>query len=119
MSIQEEINELEAIRYRLKEINVEAKKYRARAKQLEENIARFLESKNLPGIKDDVNRIAVVIEEKDTRSRKKNKERDSDAINILEKYGVHSPERVLKELLNARKGIEQKVPKIKLQKYND
>jgi hypothetical protein len=117
MSIREEIKELEAIKYRLKQINKEANDLRKRSKVIEQSIAEFLNARNLPGVKDDSG-IAIVVEEKILRAHKRNKDRDNDALQILEKYGVHSPEKVLKEVLDARKGEEKRGHKIKLSKYN-
>lgn len=112
MSIQPQVNELNGIKAELKAINAKAKRLRARKKVLEAEIAEFIKSKDLPGVKHHGTEIRV--EEKTTRAGKSNKQRDLDAMDVLERYGIRHPDRVLQELMEARKGEEIAVNKLKM-----
>lgn len=112
MSIQPQVNELAGIKTELKVINAKAKKLRARKKDLETEIAKYIKAKDLPGVKHHGTEIRV--EEKISRAGKSNKQRDLDAMNVLENYGIRHPERVLQELMEARKGEEVQIDKLKM-----
>lgn len=115
MSIRSDVQELENIKLEIKNLNCKKKKLREREKALEISISEYLKSKETPGVK--FQGTAVILEQKEIRNSKKPKQRDSEAINILEKYGIKSPEKVLTELLEARKGEKIISSKIKMKKY--
>jgi hypothetical protein len=82
----------------------------------EYKIKEYLSSKEEPGFK--LQGTAVILEEKETRAKKKNKEKDEDALYILEKYGItENKEKILNEILEARKGDLQTTKKLKIQKF--
>jgi hypothetical protein len=112
MSIQPQVNELNGIKAELKGLNARARKLRARKKQLEAEIAAYIKSKELPGVKHRGTEIRV--EEKTKRAGKSNKQRDIDAMDVLERYGIRHPDRVLQELMEARKGEEIPIDKLKV-----
>jgi hypothetical protein len=102
MSIKSWVTELEAIRAEIKSVGEKRKKLKNREKALMESITDFLKAHNQPGVKHQG--VAVLLEEKEKHEPKKGKERDSDAMEVLKKYGIHDTEKALKEILNARKG---------------
>ena len=112
MSIQPQVNELNGIKAELKVLNARAKKLRERKKYLESEITAYIKSKELPGVKHQGAEIRI--EEKTTRAGKSNKQRDIDAMNVLERYGIRHPDRVLQELMEARKGEEIPIDKLKV-----
>ena len=118
MSIQHNVNELQEINKEIKRLNEKKRTLNKRAKLLEENIIKFLESKEQHGVK--YKNKAVLLESKKKTRTKKTKERATDSISVLQKYGISNPEKVLKELLDARKGekVDTKMLSFKdLKKY--
>ena len=114
MSIQSYVQELEAIRGEIKILNEKKKKLNVRVKTLEGNISEYLKSKDQPGVK--YNGKEIILERKEVPGPKKPKERDSDSLKVLEKYGIKDSSKVLEELMNARKGDLVTKDKIKVTK---
>lgn len=116
MSIQSYVNELESIKIELKSLNEKRRKLKTREHELENNIADFLKSKDQVGVKYQGSKI--ILEQKEKRVNKKNKDKDMDAINVLLNYGLNDPQKVLNEILEARKGEKVQTDKLKIQKIN-
>jgi len=102
MSIKADVTELESIRAEIKQLNIRRKKLKEKERAAEARIALYLKAKDQPGVKH--RGTAVILEEKECSGPKKNKDRDLDAMHVLERYGVKDTEKVLKEILKARKG---------------
>lgn len=117
MSIKAYVQELDSIQYELKTMAARRKKLKEREKKLMEDIKDFLREKDQVGVKH--HGTAIILEEKQVRAKKKAKERDQDAIDILEQYGIDNPDKVLAELLEARKGTKITEPKLTFKKYKD
>jgi hypothetical protein len=115
MSIKADVRELENICFELKKLTIKRKQLNELKKNVENRIREYLKSKGQPGLKD--NGKAIILDKKPVREKKKPKERDATSISVLEKFGVENPEKVLKELLDARKGEQIPGDKIKLIKY--
>ena len=117
-AIQAELNELRGIQHEIKTKSTDLKRLRNRKKELEKNIAAYIKAKDLPGVKH--HGTAVLLEETTTKAPKAKKDREKDAVRVLEQYGVqNSPERILKEILKARQGEEITIDKIKMKKYKN
>lgn len=116
MSIQSYVTELESIKIELKILNEKKRKLKLREHELENNIATFLKSKEQMGVKYQGSKI--VLEQKEKRANKKNKDKDIDSINILMNYGLNDPQKVLNEILEARKGEKVQTDKLKIQKLS-
>ena len=115
MSIQSQINELNAIKNELKHIRIRSAALRTRAKKMEDDIEEYLSSKDQPGLK---YKGTAIIREVTTKHKNKKKiHQTADCIQVLEKYGIHSPEKVLDELTNAKKGSPTEHKKLKFKKY--
>lgn len=117
MSIRSWVQELQAIRAELHSLAQKRKKLKDDEKKVTENIQEYIRAKELPGVK--FQGTAVVMEEKEKHGNKPNKERDADAKNVLEQYGIKDSEKVLKEILEARKGDKQPVTKLKLKRIKE
>ena len=117
MSIQGDVNELKGLEHEIKSLAKRLKMLRQRKRSVEANIAAYLHAKETPGVKHQGT--AIIVEEKTKRASKSNKQRDRDAIYVLESHGIRHPERVLRELMEARKGEEIPADKIKMKKYKD
>jgi len=117
MSIKADVKELESIRFEIKSLNARRKMLGDKAKIVEARITDYLKSKNTPGVKN--NGLAVVLHEKPTSAPKKTKDRDMDAQLVLERYGIKDSQRVLEEIMNARKGEEIIKEKLQIHKYKD
>lgn len=116
MSIKNDVMELESIQTEKKILGAKLKKLREREKAIQSRIAEFLRSKDQIGVKHQGT--AVVLEEKEVREKKKNKERDADAIAVLrDKFGIADPEKALAEIMEARKGAKLVEEKLHIKKY--
>lgn len=102
MSIKSVLLEIEGIKVELKSLNKRAKGLRQRKKLLDGQFKEYLDSKNLPGVK--FGGKEYRLEVKEIRVPKKPKERDTDAIQILEDEGIRDPDMFLRRLLEARRG---------------
>jgi hypothetical protein len=91
----------------------EMSKLRYRKKQIEEQLCKFFDEKNQPGVK--YKGVAVLAEESTTRARKKKIEKESDCISILKKNNVNNPEKIYKEMLEKMKGDEIIKKKVRIQ----
>lgn len=80
----------------------QVKKNNLRIDSLNANFQKYLEFHSLPGVK--FRGTEYRLKEKKARAPKKPKERDEDAVKVLEEEGVQDPEDLLKRLLDARKG---------------
>ena len=114
MSIKADVSELEAIRAELKTLNERRRRLKQKENDVEKRISDYLKAKDQPGVKH--NGTAIILEEKERPLHKHPKERDADAIQVLENYGIQDADKVLKELMEARKGERQVKQKLKIQK---
>jgi hypothetical protein len=117
MSIQSYLNELSSIKSELKSIRTRGTQLRIRAKKIEEYIKEYLESKEQPGLK--YKGTAIIREIKTKHNNKKIVEQKADCIQVLEKYGINNPEKLLEELHEAKKGQPVEQTKLKFKKYKD
>lgn len=118
MSIQAELSELKGIQHEIKNKTADLKRLRNRKNELEKHIAAYIKAKDLPGVKH--HGTAVLLEEKTAKAPKAKKDREKDAIEVLEQYGIQkSPDRILKEILKARQGEDITVEKIKMKKVKN
>jgi hypothetical protein len=116
MSIRDTFTELQSIKTEMKRLKSEIKTLREAEKKAEYKIREYLMEKGEPGFK--LQGTAVILEEKEIRTKKNNKEKNEDALYILEKYGItENKEKILNELLEARKGDLQTTKKLKIQKF--
>lgn len=113
MSIQSDVNELQLIKNELKDLGVRARALRLRAKAIEHRIVEYLASKDQPGIK--YKGIAIVVEKKPKRVAKKKQDQDDDALAVLRNTGLDSSqaEKILREILEARRGASEDMSKLK------
>lgn len=117
MSIQSQVNELNAITTELKALRVRSKALKLQAKKIEKEIDDYLVAKDQPGLKYKGTAIIRCVETK--HKLKKKNEQKSDCIQILENYGVDNPEKVLEELTKAKKGSPVEQNKLKFTKYKN
>ena len=110
MSIKSDVTELNNLNVEIKRQCETLRRLRKRKKELEDNIVKYLEEKDQIGLK--YQNTAVVVEHTHQRQGKKQKERESDAINILRQYGVENANSALKDLLEAYRG--QQIDKVAL-----
>ena len=115
MSIKADVTELENIRVEIKSLNDRKKKLKEKEKVVELRIAEYLKAKDQPGVKH--RGTAIIPEEKERPGPKKPKDRDNDAMQVLEKYGVQDTQKALKEILEARKGDAILKESLKIKKY--
>tara|TARA_B110000908_G_C10001417_1_gene334295 strand:+ start:229 stop:600 length:372 start_codon:yes stop_codon:yes gene_type:complete len=114
MSIQGKVNELNSIQNELKSLRIRGATLRKRAKQIEEEIDEYLDLKEQPGLK--YKGTAIIRETATKRRVKKKVEQRSDALYVLERHGVESPEKILDEIMEARRGSPTEHRKLKFKK---
>lgn len=117
MSIKQDMHELQSIRHEIKVLNGRRKSLREKEKDVEQRIQDYLRSKDQPGVK--YNGTAIILENKEQRKVKKAKDRDRDALDILEEYGIENGQQVLQRILDARRGDPVPVSKLKFTKYKE
>ena len=113
-SIVSYISELQSINQAIAENNKKNASLRKRVKQLEKEIADYLEAKDQPGVK--FQNVAIVVEKKPKWTTKNKKEKEKDSLRILEDYGVTESRSALEDLMRVRKGEEFEDKKIKIKK---
>lgn len=116
MSIKNYVNEMNLINAEIKRVSAHLKNLRKKSKELEEYIVIFLKQKDQPGLKYD--NTAIIVETKAKRTSKKKSEAEIDALRVLEENGVENPQKVLQEIIEARKGYEIEQKKLKIKKIN-
>ena len=114
MSIQGKVNELNSIKSELKSLRQRGTALRKRAKVIEDEIEEYLDSKDQPGLK--YKGTAIIRETTTKRRTKKNADARADAIYVLERRGVESPEKLFDEIMEARRGSPTEQRKLKFKK---
>ena len=117
MSIQGKVNELNSIKNELKSLRQRGVSLRKRAKIIEEEIDEYLDSKDQPGLK--YKGTAIIRETATKRRIKKKADARADAIEVLERRGVESAEKVFDELMDARRGSPTEQRKLKFKKIKN
>ena len=112
-SIQQNVQELKNINTEIKRLQIETKKLKKRAQDIEKNILSYLNEKEQPGLK--YQNTAIIIENKAKRITRSKKDVDSNAIKILEENGVYNAREILSKTKESRKGDEVQMQKVKLQ----
>ncbi len=114
MSIQSDIKELNDVNNEIKRLSSELKKLRIQSKDIELRIVNFLQEKEQPGVK--YQGKAIILENKEKHVKKKKNEQETDALEVLSKFNIPEPEKVLKQILEARKGSLTEIQKLKIKK---
>lgn len=110
------INELKLLKNEIKNTHTRLRSLKDKAKNVEQHICNYLKSKNEPGVRYDG--VALVLDEKEGRSRKKKQDQLKDSLDVLRRYGIPNPQRALDELLESRRGDTQFNTKLTVKKYN-
>jgi hypothetical protein len=113
MSISWDVEELKKVNTEIKRLNLQTKTLRKTSKEIELRILDFLYEKKQSGLKHQGT--AITVENKQKRPCKRGKDKENDAIGVLESHGISNAQKVLLEILDARRGdeIEHKSLRIK------
>jgi len=114
MSIKSYVDELEQIQYEIKANNKRNTLLRARLKELEINISKYLAEKGQHGVK--YKGRAITVEQKERRATKKNKEKEAVIISLFEDLGVSDPKEAYSKLKDVQKGEIIAETKLKFKK---
>ena len=114
MSIQGKVNELNSIKNELKSLRQRGTVLRTRAKVIEGEIDEYLDAKDQQGLK--YKGTAIIRETETKRRLKKKSDARADAIYVLERRGLESPEKLFDELMEARRGSPTEQRKLKFKK---
>jgi len=112
-SIQNNVKELKDINTEIKRLQIETKRLKKRAQDIEKNILSYLNEKEQPGLK--YQNTAIIIENKAKRVGRSKKDADSNAIRILEESGVHNAREIFNKIKESGKGEQVQMQKVKLQ----
>jgi len=112
MSIQNYVNELKEINTEIKRLKGVTTNLKKRSMLIEKNIISYLNEKNIPGVKD--KDTAIIIENKKKRINVSKKSAEQESIKILESHGIMNAKNVLNEILEARKGNNIEMQKVKV-----
>ena len=102
MSIQAYVTELENLNIESKRLKNCLLELRKKIKIVENNIMLYLQEKQQPGVK--YHNTAIIIENKSKRTVKPKKDKEDDALRILEEYGIKDSRNVLEQILEDGKG---------------
>jgi hypothetical protein len=114
MSIQAKVDELNSIKKELAYIRKKTEPLRKRTKELEQEICEYLNHKEQNGLK--YKNIAIIKEQTTVRKRKTKDDKLRESVNLLRKYGVSNPERLLTELTETQKGTPQEKERLTIKK---
>lgn len=118
MSIKADVQELESIRVEIKTLTNKKRKLKEKEREVENRITEYLKINQHPGVKHQDR--AIILEQKEKRANKKILERNLDAINVLRNHGIEPEraEKILTEVLEARKGEKVAKDILKIKKLN-
>jgi hypothetical protein len=117
MSIKGYVDELNMLNEEIKRNNMRNKKLRTRVKELESNIAAYLESKDQTGVK--YNGQAIIVEHKPKHLVKKKKDKEEDVINLFKSLGIEDVDYAYQKLQEAQRGETVEHTKLKLSKLKN
>ena len=117
MSIKGYVDELNMLNDEIKRNNMRNRKLRARVKELESNIAAYLQSKDQTGVK--YNGQAIVVEHKPKHLVKKKKDKEEDVINLFRTLGIEDVDYAYQKLQEAQRGETVEHTKLKVSKLKN
>lgn len=90
----------------LKYLRAQVKMHNKRLRELQQKMEQSLDSRGFPGFYtgSGEKKLIVQLEETAKRERKPPKQQNEDARRVLESYGITNSEKVLEELMEARRG---------------
>lgn len=110
------ITELKLLKTEIKTTQTRLRSLKNKAKKVEQHICNYLKSKNEPGVRYDG--VALILDEKEGRCRKKKNDQLRDSLEVLRRHGISDPQRALDELLESRRGNSQVNTKLMIKKYS-
>ena len=113
MSIQAKVRALTEINKEISRLTTELSKFRKEARDINNEIANYLVSRDEIGFKCDGN--ALLLDKKVKHFAKNKKSKEESYLQIIEQYGIENPRAFLDELFNSGKN-EKEITKIKIQK---
>ena len=111
-AIQNYVQELKEINTEIKRLKSITSELKKKSAQIEKNIIAYLNEKDIPGVKD--LEVAIIIENKKKRINVSKKNAEQESIKILEAHGISNAKNVLNEILEARRGNNIELQKVKV-----
>src|SRR6266404_2845613 len=99
-----DLKELKNISSEIKRLNIEGKLLRLKKKDIEDRIMEYLHEVDQPGVK--YGDLVVLSKERTQRKRLKKKEKEENAMAVLETMGISDPKTALDSILDSMKGEE-------------
>ena len=107
-----DLKELKNVSSEIKRLNAEIKLLRLKKKDIEERVMEYLHEVDQPGVK--YGDLVVLSKERTTRKRLKKKEKEENAVSVLENMGVTNPKEALQTILDSMKGEETVVESLQI-----
>jgi predicted oxidoreductase len=107
-----ELQELQQITVEIKRLNIEMKSLRDKKKKIEEDITKYLHEVDQPGVK--YGDIVVLSKETTKRKQLKKKEKEANAIEVLQKMGIMNPKQALASIQESMRGEETIVESVEI-----
>lgn len=114
MDISGLVSELSEIMNEEKRMRLHLKEVKRRRAVIEEQIAKFFNETQDPGIK--YRNMTITLEDKEIRLHKKKTEKLDGARNVLKGYGVKNTDQVLCDVIEAMRGQAIVEPKVVVKK---
>lgn len=102
MSLPEHISEAMSIQKELKSLSNQRSKLLKRYKEIEQFIAKVLQKEQLPGVR--CGEKTILLNKKVGFAHKQKKSKDEAVINVIASHGISNPEKLLKDIENAKHG---------------
>ena len=107
-----DLKELKNVVSEIKRLNIECKLLRLKKKELEDSIMEYLQVNDQPGVK--YGELVVLSRERTTRKKLNKKEKETNAIEVLEGLGVIDARTAFSNILDSMKGEETVVTSLQI-----
>jgi hypothetical protein len=116
MSIQRDLDELNSLNIEIQRLQQIIRDYRKQKNILEERVISFLKNQETHGVR--YNDKAVLLENKESRNKKKKTEKINDIASVLQRYGIQKSDKLLNDILEAQRGNSTTNNVLKIVKRN-
>jgi hypothetical protein len=107
-----DLKELKNVVSEIKRLNIESKLLRLKKKEIEDRIMDYLQEVDQPGVK--YGELIVLSKERTTRKKLNKKEKEANALQVLEELGVTDTRKAFTDILDSMKGEETVVTSLQI-----
>lgn len=110
--VVDHLRDLKTVTTEIKRLNAQVKLLRIKKKEIEDSIMEYLHEVDQPGVK--YGDLVVMHKERTTHKRLKKKEKEENAVSVLENMGVMNAKEALQTILESMKGEETVVESLQI-----